>query len=689
MTNNSHRRNTLPIFNRLEPRLMLSGTTVLETFPESPYQIDVPTGGSVSIAGQVDAAGDNDLTLTCQPIDDDDNTFETAKTMLLNQSGEGHLDGTIRYHDDSDTLSVVATQTGTMQVSMVASVKRSELDGELFAYDVDGNLLSYNDNYGDGTDSFVSFDVVEGQVYYLRMVGADENTGPYRINITTSQPLVPVNAANDAAVTDESTGVIIDVLANDTAAEGISLNIIGFTQSASGTVSLNGDGTLTYNPDADYHGEDVFTYTVTDGNGGESTATVHITVTEAPNTTPTAVIITDATSGFAPTTIAFDGAGSNNTDGGTLSFLWDFGDGSTATSINTSHTYQTPGDYIVTLTVSDGNGGSDVSTVAISITEAPSDQPGWVDWSAWTKRSEAVFSGQYGVASDPSVIYDNGLYRMYHTGLDVVNLRTIICEAVSTDGISWEYLPTGGQHQGMILNGTSGQMDENLEGVTVLKEADRTLMFYSGYRDEGDPIKGFPAALFAATSTDGETFERVSDSPILEPTSGWYDNDALYSPTVIKHNGQYIMIYTGHSYTNSENIAAPGVYLLSATSSDGINWTKNEEPLMGPGSEIDWMADGAAEASIIEGPDGKFYLFFTGLNQEERVIGVAYSDSPLGQWTVREEPIVIPTADSFDQHQVLAPTVTYENGTLRMWYLGVDNDQNMVTGYTEASWDLP
>lgn len=309
-------------------------------------------------------------------------------------------------------------------------------------------------------------------------------------------------------------------------------------------------------------------------------------------------------------------------------------------------------------------------------------------WTQWTKRSTPVFSGQYGVASDPCIIRDGKIYRMYHTGLDVVKTRTIVCQATSSDGISWQYVSAGGKHKGMILRGRNDQWDENLESVAVVKNRDGFLLYFSGYRDKGNPMKGFPAALFAAKSKDGVNFSRVSTAPVLKPTPGWYDNDAIYSPCVIRHDGQYIMLYVGHCYTRYDKIKAPGVYLLAATSPDGIKWTKHPEPLMSPGSSISWMAEGAAEPSILAGSDGKFYLFFTGLRGEQRVIGVARSDSPLGRWQVNPDPILTPTRKNFDEHQVLAPFVILEGDKLRMWYLGVNKKERMVTGYAEADWPI-
>ncbi len=92
---------------------------------------------------------------------------------------------------------------------------------------------------------------------------------------------IAVNAtpdlAADSADTDEDTPVTVDVLANDELGTAMAA-ISGVTDGTHGTVVDNGDGTVTYTPNADYHGTDSFTYTVTDGNGDSRTATVTVTV---------------------------------------------------------------------------------------------------------------------------------------------------------------------------------------------------------------------------------------------------------------------------------------------------------------------------------------------------------------------------------------------------------------------------
>ncbi len=106
------------------------------------------------------------------------------------------------------------------------------------------------------------------------------------VSITVEQ-YTPGNTApvakDDSVQTEVDSAVTIDVLANDSDADGDALSIVSAdTQSVNGgTVDNLGDGRFTYVPAAGFSGEDSFQYTVSDGNGGEGTATVTITVEQA------------------------------------------------------------------------------------------------------------------------------------------------------------------------------------------------------------------------------------------------------------------------------------------------------------------------------------------------------------------------------------------------------------------------
>ena len=74
-------------------------------------------------------------------------------------------------------------------------------------------------------------------------------------------------------------------------------------------------------------------------------------------------------SGNEDSSISFDGTKSSDTDGDTITYSWDFGDGSTGSGSNPTHFYSWGDTFTVILTVSDGNGGNDSDSTTVSVTE--------------------------------------------------------------------------------------------------------------------------------------------------------------------------------------------------------------------------------------------------------------------------------------------------------------------------------
>ena len=96
---------------------------------------------------------------------------------------------------------------------------------------------------------------------------------------------------------------------------------------------------------------------------------------DSQNNPPIANIIANPTSGNAPLFVTFNAFGSTDPDDGDdLTFTWDFGDGHTHPGTMTNHVFVTPGVHIASLTVEDGNGGSDTETVNITVID-PTPQP--------------------------------------------------------------------------------------------------------------------------------------------------------------------------------------------------------------------------------------------------------------------------------------------------------------------------
>jgi VCBS repeat-containing protein len=86
---------------------------------------------------------------------------------------------------------------------------------------------------------------------------------------------------DSASVNRNSSANAIDVLANDSDADGDALTVTAVTQGAHGAVVNNGTS-VSYTPAAAFSGGDSFTYTISDGHGGTDTATVSVTIVNHP-----------------------------------------------------------------------------------------------------------------------------------------------------------------------------------------------------------------------------------------------------------------------------------------------------------------------------------------------------------------------------------------------------------------------
>ncbi len=125
-----------------------------------------------------------------------------------------------------------------------------------------------------GTDSF-TYEVSDGYG------GTAQATVTITVNPVNDQP----TASGENYTVDEDNALtaiagINDLLLNDTDRDGdaLSVNVNPVVGPSNGTLILNADGRFTYNPAANFNGNDAFTYEISDGNGGTAQAVVNITV---------------------------------------------------------------------------------------------------------------------------------------------------------------------------------------------------------------------------------------------------------------------------------------------------------------------------------------------------------------------------------------------------------------------------
>ncbi len=146
---------------------------------------------------------------------------------------------------------------------------------------------------------------------------------------STATVEVTITGVNDAPVArpDEAAMEMYDtleideseLLANDTDVDGDPLAVIGVGTAANGEVVLNDDGTVTYTPNAGFHGIDRFSYSIGDGQGGTATSmvTVDVAYVDLP---PSAIQLTNPSAPENAAGITFSRVLVDDPDGGSNLF---------------------------------------------------------------------------------------------------------------------------------------------------------------------------------------------------------------------------------------------------------------------------------------------------------------------------------------------------------------------------------
>jgi hypothetical protein len=281
-----------------------------------------------------------------------------------------------------------------------------------------------------------------------------------------------------------------------------------------------------------------------------------------------------------------------------------------------------------------------------------------------------------------------------------------------------------------VMSGSgNGTWDKHIFFPMVIHNADssRYEMWYTG--SYGPGVSGWlPYSIGLAYSPDGITWTKYAGNPVLSGTVGSWDESAIQPGWVAREGGQYKMWYYGSGLAN--NISKLGY----ATSPNGINWTKNPNPILSAGTAA-WEAGGVFSPSIlknlgsytmfytgvdaagsvcrvgratsldginwqkdtINNPvlsvgapgqwddgwiavgrnclklDNKIYLWYTGASSTTgRRVGIATSTNDGVTWTKYSgNPVLnLGSAGSWDANYVQAGTVLLEGNTFRMWYDG-------------------
>ena len=251
-------------------------------------------GDSLSITGVSNASnGSVSFDTTAQTITftPDADYYGPASFDYTLSDGTETDTGTVNLTIDPINDAPVANDdsaTGTEDTDVVLTF------AELLANDddVDGDTLTITDVSNEVNGS-VSINSIAETITFTPDAGYN---GPasfdYDVNdgteTTTASVNLTIGAENDAPVATDDAGTtnedtvkvftVAELLANDSDVDGGPLSITGVSNASNGSVIFNStDQTITFTPDADYHGPASFDYTLSDGSATD-TGTVNLTI---------------------------------------------------------------------------------------------------------------------------------------------------------------------------------------------------------------------------------------------------------------------------------------------------------------------------------------------------------------------------------------------------------------------------
>jgi predicted GH43/DUF377 family glycosyl hydrolase len=302
-----------------------------------------------------------------------------------------------------------------------------------------------------------------------------------------------------------------------------------------------------------------------------------------------------------------------------------------------------------------------------------------MDHGAWTTRRGPIWTGQYGIAGDPSIVRDGASLTMSYTCFDPNRQGTEICIARSADGLTWTNDPPTGTVDGRALVAVAGSWHEAHETSELVDGPTGRHIFFVGYKTQGLFTAGGNVSMGRATVTGSAPFALTPATPVWTPLDGGADGYGMTSPSIEVVGTELRMVYTGWtpSFVTS---------LLAATSSDdGLTWVRHAGPLVTSAQLPAFASKGVAETCLRTAPDGRHVLFFEAVDDPHR-IGVAVANDWLGPYTIAPEPIVGPEdLDAWGATGPLAPYVLFENGRVRMWFHVIESSK-IELGYAEAPW---
>lgn len=176
--------------------------------------------------------------------------------------------------------------------------------------------------------------------------------------------------------------------------------------------------------------------------------------------------------------------------------------------------------------------------------------------------------------------------------------------------------------------------------------------------------------IYAGTSKDGLSFKML-DKPAILPGPEEVDAGGVEDPTVVlADSGGLLVFFTGVDSKRGQGS------LLVAKGADLGSLKKEMVLLKAPAGE-----GNIKEATVAQGADGRYRLFYEYAKDNASRIGLALSDGPEGPWKAIADPFTIREGRWDNWHLSTGPIVARKGQPPVMFYNGATADARWRIGW--------
>lgn len=174
----------------------------------------------------------------------------------------------------------------------------------------------------------------------------------------------------------------------------------------------------------------------------------------------------------------------------------------------------------------------------------------------------------------------------------------------------------------------------------AIKSRDKIVILYRAQDRHGTSRLGY------AVSTDGISFTRPADEPVLSPETDYEKDGGVEDPRLVQFDDTYYLTYTGYNKKDAQ--------LCLAISRDLLHWER--KGVIIPANKGNWNVKCTKSGAIVPAKiKGKYWMYFLGTGPDDKDQAGLASSPDLIHWTEATHAPVLPVRPGMFDSRVAEP----------------------------------